>query len=195
MDSGNSIIFGVLDANKPVHTDSTDSSGKKQRMFSAFRALNMQHPKILPDSERVFFLPEITHSKTDRVLALHFVNRDCAMKRLLRIHLSMHARRTQSKANAGADITFPLMNSVSGMGKTTFGWNYLAMVVRFIAGIRKTLEEGEKGILAPNVDDSVFIHVEDALFPPSKPKEVWREPDGFIRTLLEELLIARTLSK
>ena len=138
MDPGNPIIFGVLDANKPVDRDSTDSSGKKQRMFSAFRALTMQHPKILPDSERVHvFLPEITHSKTDRVLALHFVNRDCAMKRLLRIHLSMHARRTQSKANAGADITFPLMDSVSGMGKTTFGWNYLAMVARFVGGIRR----------------------------------------------------------
>jgi hypothetical protein len=146
-------------------------------------------PKIAPDSERVSdILPNETHAISGQKRGLHFVNRDSTMKRLLRIHLEILSRRDQQMSNSGSVLTFPLMDSVAGMGKTTFAWKYLAMVARFVNSLREKLE---KVLEPPLVDGEIAAHVEKMLFP--LRKEPSPEGQTYIRTLLNELASARTL--
>ncbi len=160
-------------------------------------------PAILPDSERLI---EILPGNTDTTLGanfkLHFVNRDVAMKRLLFRHLSMCARRSGIDANTGLDIDFPLMDSAFGMGKTTFAKKYLAMVARYVQGIRKEFGQNGKQLSDDDIENLTLMRIEDDIsnrvhleseFDPENPSVGPRRPDPNVVKLVRELLCARTL--
>ena len=85
-------------------------------------------PNMPPDSTRL-----LTHLPPNEDIArrdLYFVNRDETMKALLELHFDHYALR--NKPNAGGDmLRFPLMDSLFGMGKSTFANKYLALVEKF----------------------------------------------------------------
>jgi hypothetical protein len=181
---------------KGLYNDLIDLEPHNELLWSRRIKRLLVLPKIAPDSVRVCdILPHETHATRQRKLELHFVNRDTSMKKLLRIHITIHTRRAQEMADAGGDITFPLMDSVYGMGKTTFSWKYLAMVARFVKAIKKEFEQGPKPLLGHDLEDSVAMYVEDILFPRPKNRipEVHRVPDKHISTVLNELASAHTL--
>jgi len=95
-------------------------------------------PRVAPDSQRLDeLLPPITTN------GLHFANRDDATKKLLTIHLKHMIRRLTH--SGGYNKIFPLLDSLYGMGKTTFSIKYLALVGRWVREI-----------------ESQFVHLDDA---------------------------------
>jgi len=96
-------------------------------------------PITKPDSER---LSEILKIETDLGTGeLHFVNRFESAKKLFVIQLESYVRRTKNCSNAGADLIFPLMDSLFGMGKTTFSKNYLALIDKMSSELIETVVE------------------------------------------------------
>lgn len=86
-------------------------------------------PHVKPDSERPEKLP--TNFTSLSTGSLHYVNRLDATMNLFHIHLETYIRRTKTDAHSGDDLIFPLMDSLFGMGKTTFGERYLGLVSHF----------------------------------------------------------------
>jgi hypothetical protein len=141
-------------------------------------------PNRKPDSQRIGdILPEVV---TNGELHMYFVNRDESMKNLLKVHLDIHKRRAQSKANTGPEIKIPLMDSLFGMGKTTFAWNYLALVTRFVENVGQ-YRHGE------GFSEPCLSRIQRALYPDEEEPATRCETDGYIGSLLSELLSARTL--
>jgi hypothetical protein len=96
-------------------------------------------PLIGPDSERV---NEILETITDLSTgALHFVNRVESAKTLFLIQLETYIRRSPLRSDAGPLLIFPLMDSLFGMGKTTFARNYLSLVSRISDNLKGEIIE------------------------------------------------------
>ena len=100
--------------------------------------------RIKPDSERLDqLLPSVTCGGE-----LLFANRVEPMKKLLKIHLTYLIRRKNGLV--GGNKIFPLLDSLYGMGKTTFSKKYLAMVERWVREIQTQPD-------APSADLDVFV--------------------------------------
>jgi len=132
-------------------------------------------PRVAADSQRLDeLLPQITTN------ALHFANRDGATKKLLTFHLKHMIRRLTH--SGGYNKIFPLLDSMYGMGNTTFSKAYLALVERWVREI-----------------ETQFIHLDDAERKLHVAKRV-RSILGYdlsrpqdVANLLHELRQARTL--
>jgi hypothetical protein len=143
-------------------------------------------------------LPEQTESRISQERQLHFVNREQAMKSLLRVHLSQFARRSHVRAHSGGSIEFPLMDSLYGMGKTTFAWNYLSMVARFISNAKSRFPID---LSDADIDEMVCDTVREAILHHDQASGGGLESDTnisidhnkFLRPFLAELRGARTL--
>jgi hypothetical protein len=113
--------------------------------------------RIKPDSERLDeLLPSVTCSERE----LHFANRTEPMKKLLKIHLGYLTRRKAGLL--GGNKIFPLLDSLYGMGKTTFSKKYLAMVERWIREIRDAIHSVNDDFVADSIlsalgYDDVFL--------------------------------------
>jgi hypothetical protein len=102
-----------------------------------------------PDSQRLAdILPPVTNTSLLSDSKLHFVNRDQSMITLMQIQWSMFYRRTKPPTHVGGNLVFPLMDSLFGMGKTSFAKSYLAMVERFVSDERNRQDLVPKNLRA-----------------------------------------------
>ena len=107
-------------------------------------------PLTEPDSARVNeILTKVTNIESD---SLHFVDRVDSAKKLFMLQLQSYKSLRKFQANSGTCLIFPLMDSLSGMGKTTFGSNYLALIATMSTEILQSAShhssESVKGLLA-----------------------------------------------
>ena len=142
-----------------------------------------------PDSMRMDeLLPSYEHR-------LHCVKEEQAMLRLLSIHLEMFAWCSGPDAWSGSEIPVPLMDSLYGMGRTSFATKYLAMVERFVLTTRdevlKDLREGG----GSQTDHEVLCRIRDTVdqFSPYAPRGKSGDPKLFLQPMLEKLHNARTI--
>ena len=92
-------------------------------------------PQVAPDSERLdILLPPVGTIEREE---LCFVSRESAMRTLLGVCIQNFIRRSKPVSAAGADPVVPLIDSLSGMGKTTFAQRFLAMVHRYRLELEK----------------------------------------------------------
>ena len=158
-------------------------------------------PAVKPDSGRLGeLLPKQTICKDYRLADLHFVDREVAMKTLLCIHMQILDRRSGINAGAGDKIKYPLLESLFGMGKTTFAKKYLALVERFVLQLKKEVNSEEPGKVPTEHPRVIFRFRSEMrrilqLKEPENDSEesVSEEDVTFLGGFLSELHDARTL--
>jgi hypothetical protein len=138
---------------------------------------------IKPDSERVHeILIERTKLSANE---MHFVNREEPMLALLRVHIEHYVSRHFGPG--GARYQFPLMDSLFGMGKSTFASYFLALLERYIS---QTKSEFPSANPQPGEwDDAVIEAIRSKLYPPTKLPKL----PSMVTACLDELRAARTV--
>ena len=99
-------------------------SVKRQRTKPEEQGANLPAPDgqrletLLPTSAKLFLSD------------MYFVNREGSMQALLELHFQHYLSRMKTSGGSGT-LQLPLMDSLFGMGKTTFACNYLALIEKF----------------------------------------------------------------
>jgi len=135
-------------------------------------------PKVKPDSQQVDKLLPPVSAISD---GMHFVGREPSMLQLLDIHWSLFAKR---RKRYGRTDQIPLVDSVYGMGKTTFAVNYLALFASYLKK-KKSLDKRYSKEFIDELSKARTLHIQldDDLFGPNRSKDEVKR--GFAEQLMK----------
>jgi hypothetical protein len=142
---------------------------------------------IKSDSDRVTdLLPG--RNDVESPYPLHYIKRRHAMKKLLRIHYRQYVRRSKPVKHTGGMMQYPLLDCSQGMGKSTFGSLYLAMVQSFL---NESPEERRISELAQALTEPHLLRTDD--FKECNCQLVLGPDEHFVEGFASELESAGTL--